>query len=74
MLKAGEKDCERRKNENVKKSHEIKKRSNGEYDYLQNIMCEKLGTKVKIKKNKIEINFVNTNDLNRILEIMNIGG
>ena len=60
------------KNENVKKSHEIKKRSNGEYDYLQNIMCEKLGTKVKITSNKINISFNNVNDLNRILEILKI--
>ena len=35
-------------------------------------MCEKLGTKVKVKSNKIEINFTNVNDLNRILEILNI--
>ena len=43
-----------------------------EYQYIQEDMCEKLGTKVKIKNNKIEINFVNGNDLNRILEIINI--
>ncbi len=43
-----------------------------EYKYLQEELCEKLGTKVKIKKNKIEINFVNNSDLNRLLEIMNI--
>ena len=35
-------------------------------------MSEKLGTKVIIKKNKIEISFVNGNDLNRLLEYMNI--
>lgn len=53
----------------IKKTKEV-----NEYQYLQDELCEKLGTKVKIGKNKIEINFVNTNDLNRILEIMNIGG
>ena len=35
-------------------------------------LCEKFGTKVKIKNNKIEINFVNGSDLNRILEVMGI--
>lgn len=48
------------------------KKSSNEYKYLQDELCEKLGTKVKIKPNKIEINFVNSNDLNRLLEIMNI--
>lgn len=45
---------------------------NNEYNYLQTELSEKLGTKVVIKKNKIEISFVNTNDLNRLLEYMNI--
>ena len=43
-----------------------------EYYYLENELSEKLGTKVKINKNKIEISFVNENDLNRLLEYMNI--
>ena len=43
-----------------------------EYTYLQNELSEKLGTKVVIHKNKIEIRFVNNNDLNRLLEYMNI--
>ena len=43
-----------------------------EYSYLQNELSEKLGTKVVVRKNKIEISFVNNNDLNRLLEIMNI--
>lgn len=43
-----------------------------EYAYLQNELSDKLGTKVVIKKNKIEISFVNGNDLNRLLEFMNI--
>ena len=43
-----------------------------EYSYLENELSEKLGTKVIIKKNKIEISFVNNNDLNRLLEYMNI--
>lgn len=43
-----------------------------EYQYIQEELCERLGTKVKIKNNKIEISFVNGSDLNRLLEIMNI--
>ena len=43
-----------------------------EYQYIQDEMSEKLGTKVKVKNNKIEISFVNASDLNRILEVMNI--
>ena len=39
---------------------------------LTDELCDKLGTKVKIKSNKIEISFVNGNDLNRLLEIMNL--
>lgn len=43
-----------------------------EYDYVQDLMREKLDTKVKIKDKKIEISFNNEADLNRILEILNI--
>ena len=49
-----------------------KTRVQSEYSYLQEELSEKLGTKVVIKKNKIEISFVNNNDLNRLLEYMNI--
>lgn len=49
-----------------------KKESNNEYKYLENELSEKLGTKVTVKKNKLEITFVNENDLNRLLEQMNI--
>ena len=56
------------------RTHQIKKvkSSNSEYKYIQDELCDRLGTKVKIKSNKIEISFVNSNDLNRLLEIMNI--
>ena len=57
----------------VVKIHQQKRKEvPNEYLYLQNELSEKLGTKVVIKKNKIEINFVNNNDLNRLLEYMNI--
>lgn len=47
-------------------------RENNEYSYLQEELSEKLGTKVIVKKNKLEISFVNGNDLNRLLELMHI--
>ena len=56
----------------VKVHQQKKKEVNAEYAYLQEELSERLGTKVVIKKNKIEINFVNDNDLNRLLEYMNI--
>lgn len=62
-------------NEKFLRVHEIKRKPKKiipEYEYLQEELCEKLGTKVKIKNNKIEISFVNGNDLNRLLEIMNL--
>ena len=57
----------------IKTNPQKKKESkNNEYSYLQSELSEKLGTKVVIKKNKIEISFVNDNDLNRLLDYMNI--
>ena len=43
-----------------------------EYAYLEDELSEKLGTRVTVKKNRMEIFFVNNNDLNRILEQLNI--
>lgn len=57
---------------NIEKSHKIKTTKSNDYEYIQNVMCDKLGTKVKINSNKISISFSNVNDLNRILEILNI--
>ena len=48
------------------------KETSNDYKYLQDELCERLGAKVRIKSNKIEISFVNGNDLNRLLEIMHI--
>lgn len=45
---------------------------NKTYKYIQELLCEKLGTKVRIRGTKIEINFANLNDFNRIIEILNI--
>lgn len=60
--------------EEFTRTHQITKpvKEKSEYKYLQDELCERLGTKVRIKSNKIEISFVNGNDLNRLLEIMNI--
>ena len=46
--------------------------NNNTYALYENIMREKIGTKVKISKNKIEIPFDSAKDLERILEIINI--
>lgn len=54
------------------KTNPQKNKISKEYYYLENELSEKLGTKVKIHKNKIEISFVNENDLNRLLEYMNL--
>lgn len=51
-----------------------KKKINVESNYrlYENIVCDKLDTKVRISKNKMEIYFDGTNDLERILEKLNI--
>ncbi len=41
------------------------------YNYLERGLSEYLGTKVKIHNKKIQIDFVNDNDLDRLLELMN---
>jgi hypothetical protein len=50
----------------------VRKPVNNEYKYVEDIMRDKLDTKIKIKDKKIQISFTNTADLNRILEILNI--
>lgn len=54
------------------KKKQIKKHANlnNEYKVIEEDLAEKFGTKVKIGNNKLEISFVNSNDLNRILEII----
>lgn len=42
------------------------------YLYIEEGLKEKFGTKVKVSERKIEISFVNSKDLARILEIMNV--
>lgn len=67
-------DLEKISIDTVKKNKtERKTRSqSSEYKYVEDMMSDKLDTKVKIKDKKIEISFNNVNDLNRILEILDI--
>lgn len=48
------------------------KESNKEYKYVEDLLRDKLDTKVKIKDKKIEITFTSVADLNRILEIIDV--
>lgn len=61
-------------NENIeKKNTQIRHETNSnEYKVIEEELAEKFGTRVKIKNNKIELHFVNPNDLNRILEIIGL--
>lgn len=43
-----------------------------DYRYVEDLLRDKLDTKVKIKDKKIEISFNNVADLNRILEIIDV--
>lgn len=43
-----------------------------DYKYVEDILRDKLDTKVRITDTKIEIRFTNTADLNRILDIINV--
>jgi len=59
------------KSEDVAKKKKIKHKIN-EYKYVEDLLRDKLDTKVKIKDKKIEITFTNNADLNRILEILDM--
>lgn len=48
------------------------KEENKDYKYVEDLLREKLDAKVKIKDRKIEIQFHNVADLNRILEMINV--
>lgn len=64
---------EKTNNQEFKRKVNIAKRKSNttnEYKYIEDILEEKFGTKVKVKDNKIEISFVSPNDLNRIVEII----
>ena len=50
----------------------IKNEVSNEYKYVEDMLRDKLDTKVKIKDFKIQISFTNNADLNRILEVLDI--
>lgn len=54
-----------------RKNKIIKRKETNEYETLENDLSEYLGTKVTINNKKLQISFVNVNDLNRILDIIN---
>ena len=56
----------------VQKVKRVLSEENREYKYIEDNLCEKLGTKVRVFKNKMEIKYSNINDLNRILEILHM--
>ena len=61
--------------ENKEKKVKITRQSksvNNDFKYVEELLREKLDTKVKIKDKKIEITFTNVADLNRILEVLNV--
>jgi ParB family chromosome partitioning protein len=60
------------KEEDYTKKVKIVRNNPPMYNIFENAMREKIGTKVKIKNNKIEIPFDSEKDLERILEIINI--
>ncbi len=61
------------RNDSVEKIHKINRKHNdNEYSHLEDELSDKLGTRVKVRKNRVEITFTNNNDLNRILEILNL--
>lgn len=60
-------DQEPKKNKTERKIND----KSTEFRYAEDLLREKLDTKVKIRENKIEINFTNVADLNRILDTIN---
>lgn len=62
-------------NPEIEKKNKIvrkEKREFSEYKYAENLLRDKLDTKVKIGERKIEITFTSTADLNRILEVLDV--
>ncbi len=45
---------------------------NKTYKYIQELLCDRLATKVRIRGTKIEINFQDLDDFNRIMDALNI--
>ena len=62
------------KNTDIKRKNPINRvnANDNQYGYIEKALVEHFGTKVKVTGKKLEINFANINDLDRILEIMGI--
>lgn len=61
------------KMDEVRKKNPINRiHKDNEYKYVEKELREHFGTKVRVKDKKIEISFENSNDLDRILEIIDI--
>jgi ParB family chromosome partitioning protein len=56
----------------AKKVKVVRKPSNNQYKYVEDILRDKFDTKVKVGNAKIEISFNGSSELNRILEILDI--
>lgn len=61
-----------KKSEDAPKKKAQKRERSSEYKYVEELLSEKLDTKVRINDKKVVISFVNNADLNRILEILDI--
>ena len=64
------------KGDNISKVVKVErkvKEADLKYRYAEELLGEKLDAKVRVFKNKFEVRFKDTEDLNRILEILNIG-
>ncbi len=62
-------------NEDIKKVVKVNRKrntNNSEYSYLEDVICNRVGCKVRIYKNKMEFKYKNEEDINRILEALNI--
>jgi len=68
-------EVEAKSQESEKKVKINRKRipSRSEFTHLEEVLKDRLDTKVKIKDSKLIISFENVADLNRILEIINLG-
>ena len=56
----------------VKRKPIIIQEKNPKFHMYENVISDKIGNKVKINKNKLEITFDSVKDLERIMEILNI--
>ena len=65
-------ELEQESEKEIKKVKIERKPVSNDFKYVEELMREKLDTRVKIKDRKIEISFTNVADLNRILEILNV--